>query len=170
MLNEGMRMPNVNVYVSDELRARMDSTENVNWSRVAQSAFERECTRMERNSAAMSGVIERLRASKDDFLDQERATGKSAGRSWAERHASYGDLVALTEHWNRLDEWDHMPEIETDLASCLYREQLKYRDAEEYLRDRGIVDADRHDMPSAEWFKGFFKGAVEFYEEVKDQI
>src|SRR5271155_4584492 len=79
-------MPKVNLYVPEDLKARMDDTgEAVNWSAVAQRAFREAISthQIQQGRSDMEHVIERLRASKERYEDRQLAAGKEAGSKWA---------------------------------------------------------------------------------------
>jgi hypothetical protein len=87
-------MAKLNLYVPDDLKARMDAvSDNVNWSEVARPAFQAAVANYEhRKGRNMTTAIERLRASKQETVVSEEASGKAEGRRWAENYASYDDL------------------------------------------------------------------------------
>ena len=97
-------MARVSIYVTDELKARMDKAGDLNWSAAAQRAFEIELSlarwKMVENEEAM--VIERLRASKHREDEADRNAGREAGQEWARTAAEYGELkrVATYRHWD----------------------------------------------------------------------
>ncbi len=98
-------MPRINLYVTDDLKARMDRVADaVNWSAVAQGAFEKALTAWPiMEEAKMAAVLERLRASKVELVDNVVAAGFAAGRVWAETAADYLTLRAVgTYDWSRV--------------------------------------------------------------------
>jgi hypothetical protein len=100
-------MPSINVYVSDDLKARMDrAAEGVNWSSVAQGAFERALASIPAmEGSKMSAVLERLKASKAEQVDSVAAAGFAAGRRWAENEADYLTLRRVGEYdWSGFGE------------------------------------------------------------------
>src|SRR6476620_501940 len=91
-------MARINVSVPDSLKERMSALDSrVNWSEVAQAAFEREIIKHNFEVKNMEQVIERLRASKTAFAEKEQADGLAHGRSWAQQHASYKHLRAVVD-------------------------------------------------------------------------
>lgn len=92
-------MPRMNVYVSDELKARMDKAKGANWSATAQSAFEKEINRMESSMTAstIEDAVTRLRASKQLAMDTDAEQGKDCGTRWALKRASYGELKRVAD-------------------------------------------------------------------------
>src|SRR5262245_9872594 len=93
-------VPSINVYVSDDLKARMDRVaEGVNWSSVAQGAFEKALALFPAmEGSRMSAVVERLKASKAEQVDSVAAAGVAAGRTWAENAADYLTLRRVGEY------------------------------------------------------------------------
>src|SRR6185436_8591408 len=108
----------VNVYVSDDLKARMDrAADGVNWSSVAQGAFEKALAlypTME--GSKMSAVLERLKASKTEQVDSVAAAGFAAGRTWAETAADYLTLKRVGEYDWSDDEGDDIAALFEQIA------------------------------------------------------
>jgi hypothetical protein len=109
----------------------------------------------------MSTVVERLRASREQYIANEKRYGHEAGRKWAEDKASYLDLtrIALISDPPSADGW---------ALTALYKvvdpdEQLDGEDVARYLNlhPNDITD---------EFAAAFIEGAKEVYNEVKDQI
>ena len=119
-------MPKVNLYVPDDLKARMDDTrEAVNWSAVAQRAFREAISthQIRKDRFDMEHVVERLRASKERFEERQLAAGKDVGTKWAKTQAEFFELVAVASfdpdaHAGELDrdtlQWLIDPDGETD--------------------------------------------------------
>lgn len=91
-------MARINVSIPDELKDQMDSLPRVNWSRVAQEAFST-TVRLEslkgQDVSTETIGLERLRASRASFSDEEEARGVSEGKQWALRDAPYDTLVRV---------------------------------------------------------------------------
>ena len=87
-------MARVSIYVQDDLKARMDRIgEAANWSEVVRPAILSEVATLEHlKGANMTTVIERLKASREKYVQPVASTGKSAGRAWASDRADYHDL------------------------------------------------------------------------------
>jgi hypothetical protein len=156
-------MPRVTVYVSDELKARMDASgDDLNWSNIAQIAFSSAIATNEIRKGVkdMTAVVERLRASKQRVEAEWRTWGKEAGERWAKEDAEYDDLELLSG-CNAAGNVD----LDT-FQRCL--DPANNRDAQEWqefwqnclgeLPPRGSVLA------------AFIEGALEVYEEVKDKL
>jgi hypothetical protein len=100
-------MPSINLYVPDDLKARMDRAgDGVNWSSVAQAAFARElASHRTLEEPKMTAVLERLKASKAELVDSVAAAGFVAGKAWAETAADYLTLKRIGEYdWSGFDE------------------------------------------------------------------
>ena len=158
-------MPRRNVYVSEDLQARMDDAGGpVNWSGVAAAAFEAKLAELEvgKEVSTMTQVIERLKASKADCENKERQHGHAAGKRWAKTRASWRelrDLVTKTDDdfWALYADRDFAWEIATFI-------------------DQGTSPSNRADFweawsgdkqPSQDWLVGFCEGAQEIYNAVK---
>ena len=92
-------MARVSIYVPDELKARMDQAgDAINWSEIARPAFQAALAAYEhRKGQTMSTAVERLRASKQEYEQEESTSGEDAGRAWAKDDAEYGELVAISK-------------------------------------------------------------------------
>jgi hypothetical protein len=157
-------MAKLNLYVPDDLKARMDEVgDRVNWSEVARPALQSALAAEEhRRNANMTTAIERLRASKQETLQNEQANGKQAGREWAEKYASYDDLrrISKIEFAQGVD----AGRIEDEAMGCL-TEALDWTDDDiaEQLGDEGV-------MVTNEYAAAWIEGVQEFFAEVKDQL
>src|SRR5258705_7140093 len=90
--HKGDAMARINVSVPDSLKERMSALDaRVNWSEVAQTAFEREIVKHNFEVENMEQVIERLRVSKGEYEASENERGRKDGCDWACRYATYGD-------------------------------------------------------------------------------
>jgi hypothetical protein len=91
-------MARINLSIPDDLRTRMSALDSrFNWSEVAQAAFEREVSAATFNGEDMESVIERLKASKEEYEAAERGDGLRHGREWAKLTASFKDLRAMSK-------------------------------------------------------------------------
>ena len=158
-------MPSMNIYVSDELKARMDACgKDVNWSEVV-----RPCIRsavavsMQRKEPNMANAIERLRASKAERLNNLKAQAEAAGRQWASDHAEYEDLAKLSE-LQRVLATNHV-DIDNSQVRAAIGEEMTADDFNEAL---GLTEL-RSDQVD-EYLAHFVDAAVDFYDEVADQL
>jgi hypothetical protein len=158
-------MARVNVYIPDELKARMDRAGNLNWSATAQRAFEVEVHLKEVMMTTEDSVVARLRASKMRQDEVEMAAGRKAGQRWAREWAEYGELERVATYD------DHMGEDPAVLLACLIFDvpspgDLYQSDVQElWDRLRG-----RRDEPPSAWIEGFVEGATEVWGEVAEKI
>lgn len=153
-------MARINVSVPDSLKERMAALDSrVNWSEVAQTAFEREIVSHNFEVKNMEQVIERLRVSKTAFADKERAEGVSAGRNWAQQHASYEDLRAVA-NLDFTGETNYAVLMDKTLGNTdLNRDESFWQDGDEVWR-----------LPSNEYVEAFVDGACDVWEQVADKI
>lgn len=151
-------MARISVSVPDEMKAEMDSLGyRVNWSGVAQAAFDLEIQRCRwPKEPDMSDVIERLKASKTEFEAREQAEGQQDGRKWAMDKADY-------------------EELQTVAGMELWRFQSPFWSA----FDRLLGLDDRADSfwtdwdpkkPSDPYVQAFVEGAGEVWSEVSDRL
>ena len=149
-------MARINLSIPDSLKDRMSALDSrVNWSEVAQAAFEREIVNHNFEVNNMEQVIERLRASKTAFVDKERAEGVSAGRNWAQQHASYEHLRTIA-NLDLSEETDCAVLMDKALGNTsLNRDKSFWQDG---------------DLPSDEYVEAFVDGARDVWDQVADKI
>jgi hypothetical protein len=153
-------MARINVSMPDSLKERMSALDGtVNWSEVAQAAFEREVSARTFKGENMDQVIQRLRASKTEFVENETAQGREDGRDWATRYADYKDLKRVAG----LQFYGH--------EECAYQldQALGFKpgDGDSFWIDE---DTGRISRPSDEYVQGYVEGARDVWDEVKDKL
>ncbi len=89
-------MPRMNISISDALRERMDELENVNWSAVAQAAFELEIKSKIKGHGDMEKVIERLKASKQRIETEVKPLWIGYGAEFAANTAEFDELERIS--------------------------------------------------------------------------
>ncbi len=152
-------MARINISVPDGLRERMSALdERVNWSEVAQTAFEREIIRHNFEVENMEQVIERLRVSKSEYETTEYERGRKDGHDWACRHATYADLKAVCD----LD-------LEgTGLAAQVDAALGKNpREGDSFWIDE---EAARMKYPSDRYVFGFWDAADDVFAAIEDKV
>jgi len=104
-------------------------------------------------------AIERLRASKQKWHQEERTQGHLDGRGWAENEAEYGWLRRLADN------------IVRDRVSrgALFR-AIDPNDEDEKGNSELSETFFGGEKPSDAYIEGFVEAAVEFFAEVRDQI
>lgn len=156
-------MPKVTLYVSDDLKARMDAAGEVaNWSALAQQAFLKAVLTqaVSKDGSNMSGVVERLRASKERIEARDREAGKTRGTEWAKQDAEWDELERVaTYEGNIFDE-------EGGGFSALAR---LIRPDDEW-NPHYLAKLMGPHRPSDDFVEGFMEGATEVYDEVADQV
>jgi hypothetical protein len=170
-------MPRLNVYVSEDLKARMDvAGDGANWSGVAQRAFESELTQMENKKELMkmANTIERLSKSKEFHIEammaNDSSEGRAAGKMWAAKDAGYPELKSVAALLDSDDE----SEIDVFMRHVAYaatgEEGLSRSEARdffgEYLEFSDLINGDL----SLEAVFGFVAGAAEFWDDVEGQL
>jgi hypothetical protein len=165
-------MAKLSVYVPDALRERMDAVGEVNWSKVAATAFEKEVLKLER-SRAMGDVIERLRASRNNVDFEERQAGAAEGREWAERRAEYDELQRLAEilqsEWDFEDAPGGAFSASEHLACAISGVDTDRRTAGDFWEHVGHgYDNPPYGRPA--YLRAFAEAAVEVFEQVRDQL
>jgi hypothetical protein len=98
-----MHMPRVTLYIPGDLKARMDEIEAVNWSAIAQQAFKEVVINLaaRKETATMDDVVERLRASKESYVETEHKAGLRSGRSGQRRLPNTASCCVSLRQWRR---------------------------------------------------------------------
>jgi hypothetical protein len=168
------------ITVPPDLKARMDAVEEpINWSAVAAAAFEQKLAEIVRRRGAkdMREAIARLRASKARFVEQEFKQGREAGRAWAMNRAEAAELERLAAFVERCGlDWDGLfDRAGTDAYSA--GERIVFAILPEDDGDRGAshcfweMNAGDPDLAMRpEFVRGFAEGAVELWDEIRDQL
>jgi hypothetical protein len=154
----------MSIYLPDDLHQRLERLRDyTNWSQVAQKAFELELRlHPDWSNDQMDAIIERLRASKRQQVDDVIQKGLEAGRDWAEKTASYKDLRIVAEKLEFPDDPDDVQyntiagalgEPAGDLFKPYYDEEhVTYTHIDPYFQI------------------GFYRGAGQVWKEVKDKL
>lgn len=156
-------MARINIYVSDQLKKRMDAAGDANWSEIARPSFEAAVATYEHEKGhSMNTAIERLRASKQKTFQSDYFSGQQDGRTWARDSAEHADLVRLSRIHFPND--DYRGATHALKAAVDPQDELGLSEVYEYCF------GDDSDHVSEEYVAGFIEGAKEFFEEVKGQL
>ena len=165
-------MPRMNISVSDALRARMDEhereNESVNWSAVAQAAFELEIRSKIKGYGDMENVIERLRASKQKIETEVKPQWIDYGFEFAADVAEFDELERISSINPGLipDEENGWDLLEAIVAARLEEQPNRYQ-----LRELLEVLTGDSDVKISRLKVGWiFEGMMNVWNEVKDKI
>lgn len=180
-------MPRITVYLSDDLRQRMDRADPApNWSQVAARAFEVELTQLEEKAAAgaedeRAALIARLRRAMLSESDPERAARFRKGQQFALREVETPSQVRAVARWKdvkepvvaRVDQLDGGTVAEMAYAA-LHGRAFAYgaEDGDRVLRfwrDRlgGTDGWDRGVVPQREMVRDFMDGVEHVLQDVR---
>jgi hypothetical protein len=152
----------INISIPDQLKARMEASgEKTNWSEVARVAFSYRVAANElRKEPTMEKVVERLRASKAQRLEELNVEAEQAGREWASTKAEYHELEALAKVHQQID-------ITLDIvyATLDPEKEMSAKEFTEYLDLGNVRESELED-----YIGPFVDGAVEVFHEVEDQL
>jgi hypothetical protein len=152
-------MARLSIYVTDELKARMDQVgDRVNWSEVVRPAIQAAVATYEyRRSPSMPTVIERLKASKQKAEQQDMTEGKRAGRTWAEQEASYPELRRVAKISDEAFGFETLK---------------KAVDPDNNLSDQEVWEEmfGKDSDLSEEYIEAFIDGAQELFHEIADKL
>lgn len=157
-------MAKVSIYVSEELRARMlEVGDQINWSEIARPSFEQAIANYnhERNRD-MSTTIERLKASKQQYVANAKNYGKKFGREWAANSACYIDLHNISKM--DLNRYELCPGTIANAIEAVIDPECTY--GGHFTEITFKTDF----MPSDDWLIAWVEGAQEVYSEVKDHL
>jgi post-segregation antitoxin (ccd killing protein) len=158
--HKGDAMARINVSVPDSLKERMSALDSrVNWSEVAQAAFEREIVNHTTFEVEdMEQVIERLRVSKKEYATTQNAKGKKDGHDWACRYATYADLRAVS------DLEPQGTEFAAQVDAALGKNP---REGDSFWINE---DTGQVKYPSDDYVFGFWDAADDVFAEIKDKL
>ena len=158
-------MARVSIYVSDELKARMAEVgDALNWSDIARPAFEAAIADFNhRRGKSMMTAIERLKASKQGYLEHSAKNGAKAGREWAQNTASFYELKQVSQI-----DLSHYEGDNSDISWAIHR-ATDPDDLNAHDDMPQILFGDRT-WPTEEWMVAWVRGAQEFFQEVEDQL
>jgi hypothetical protein len=158
-------MARINLSIPDDLRTRMSALDKrINWSEVAQAAFEREVSAATFNGEDMESVIERLKASKEEYDVAERGDGLRHGRHWAKVTASFKDLRAISKV-----DFGNSDFEEFDMGFVV--DKALGRDTRNDPEDSLWSDGSENlVLPVNAYVEAFVEGAKQVWEEVDGKI
>jgi len=156
----------MNISIPNELRERMDKTpHSPNWSAIAARAFREHVSTFELKKGTgerMSKVAERLQASKAAFDEECKAFGNEDGRDWAEAHADYPELLAVS----RID--PSTLNDKEDVFSAIDPDFLGNWDME-YVEEKFFGRTSLY-TNSVTYLEAWVEGVKAVFDEVKDQL
>lgn len=163
-------MARMNISIPDELKTEMDvKGESVNWSRIAQNAFEKEIRTMEARQRVenIEGAVTRLQASKVVAGLDAAEKGKAIGREWAMQDADYVQLKYIGESM-----WDDVGGDPFWLGkACVSKHENELLDDVELQEVRDFWEIRLGSpSPDGEAVYGFLEGVQEVWAEVEDQL
>ena len=147
----------LNIYLPDELAAKVRAAEGLNVSAVCQAALRQELEMIEAKEAAttdLEAAAVRLRASHGDWENDLRTQGYAMGARWAKDYAEWAELEALEDEARGVG---------------LDREVTARVDdsIEEYLRALDDVPTIREWNADDPFLAAFADGAVETFQEIQ---
>lgn len=175
-------MPKISIYVPDEMKARMDETDDrANWSATAQRAFEIELGHLEsaQEIGSMTDVIERLRASKEVSTKASQDDGRTAGQEWAKKIAEWEqlkrlaglDAESLYEGYAEYPDWSAREFVTTTILGDSLEGRHVFRDNDEMAHIYRVPHPELVDATlTVDFFVGFVEGASEVWDEIKDEV
>lgn len=147
-------MARINLTLPDNTKERMDKWERENWSKIANNEFIRYVSILETKEVNMNEAqLERLRQSRDEYYEEERAEGVKFGKEWALDIACFEDL-------KRVEELNELIQNGEEVNSMGLYEALEMN----YELDSIFGDTDGD--PSDYLIKGFIEGVVEIKEAI----
>lgn len=174
-----MAVERISVSIPEDLKERMDTvTEPVNWSQVAAQAFEVKLAEIaaKKVERTMDDVAQRLRVSKLEGGSKLVKAGREGGRKWAEDKAEWRELEKLN---------DARDDFERGLKKKGVPYFYKTLDWTTFLGDSASDQADfwnpyggraaggsqlgKH-HPHIDFVVGFWIGALEVYDQLKDTL
>ena len=93
-------MKKIGIYLREKRVVDLEKyRDQMNFSAIFWSAFDQEKRRLDclPKDNEVNAIVERLRQSKKEFEDSQRAEGQEEGAEWAAKTADYEELVKLRE-------------------------------------------------------------------------
>ena len=113
----------------------------------------------------MEQMIERLKASKVEYDEQEEGAGAARGRAWAIHEADYTELKDLAELEDAIDNENYYEgALGVLIEKHLYPED--YQDVNFWKEHGGVENG----QPSDHHASGFALAAIEAFRKVEDEI
>lgn len=175
-MGDGQGATRMNVSVPRELKARMDVVGRaVNWSAVAQAAFEVKLQELESTKGvrSMNEVIQRLKAAADLEANEEHQEGRKAGERWARQRATPKQLARLWEAEttdgvirgapNHLG-WPGLIHYVLSRVKEMDRSDIQAF----WGRAIGVENVSR--LHEVDFARGFVDGALSVWEQVRDKL
>ena len=161
-----MHMPRVTLYIPGDLKARMDEVEDVKWSAIAQQAFREVVIYLpiRKETASMDEVVERLRASKESYVETEHKAGLAVGEEWAKEAAKYGELLRIAK---AVEEVRREIDVQTLQDLIDPEHKMDPGDWGSFWEDRGFSGEAE---PSDVWVRAFADGAAKLFQKVRSQL
>jgi len=173
----------INISVKDDLYERLQAfRDSINVSRICQEAItaevqEKEDFRKRMNETPdMEDIIARLRRQSREGFVIVREKGIKDGEDWA-KTAHYDDLFeAVDNEGLEINIGDNGYELPPEIVEYLFEKnavKAQIADVIEYLN---VVLPDlkirkhNHDELNSEYTRGWYKGVVDFWDEIKDAI
>lgn len=165
-------MPRLSIYVPGALKARMDERPEINWSAVAQKAFDLEMRlRASPGDQDMHAAVGRLRASKEISELEDRPEWVRAGRLWAMNDADYDDLKSIarigTEFLNPLwDKDEQAYRLTREIACARFGDEI----SELEIKDTADVIGGPDYQPNLSQLEWWLEGVRQIWNEVEREM
>jgi hypothetical protein len=166
-------MARINLSIPDDLRTRMTALEkHFNWSEVAAAAFEREIAKATFDEDKMDTVIERLRASKNDYERDQRSNGLTAGEAWAKNVATFRDFKKLARLWQDVDDGVVRYDEDDEFSLGVAVDRKLGRNPRDAIEDSMWFEPEDGSMlvPSNDYVMAFLEGVSNVWDEVADKL
>jgi hypothetical protein len=161
-------MPRMNISISDTLRERMDELENVNWSAVAQAAFELEIKSKIKGYGDMEMVIERLKASKQRIETEVKPLWIGYGAEFASNTAEFDELERISSiDADDISNDKTGSELLKAIIAARLEEPVGPGDRMEFLE---VLTGDSDAKISRLKVEWILEGMMNVWDEVKDKI
>jgi hypothetical protein len=128
-----------------------------------------------KNSNSLSAAVERLRASKLKFDEEQYTAGERDGREWAVERAEAEELIRLAAWKNQCSrDWDAMFQSD-DQSAYGPSQNLVFAIWPEHNGDREPAGEfwegeSGNEYPADEYLRGFANAAIEAWEEIEPQL
>lgn len=162
-------MASLNVYIPDALKAKMDTTQGVNWSSIARGLFESVVSREESTGLSLEEVAADMRDN-TGANSSAYVQGFEEGQAWASEEGELDDLAVMAAA--DLDAMLGDSPSGFDAATKLARSLGTQEDATFFFGEDGKHDpmSGAPSPVTASRLRGFVAGAMSLHAQVRRKL
>lgn len=175
-MTEESKIARRTISLDAQLNEEMATHSGENWSSVAAGAFRQRLAEIKKqkntNNKNIMKVIERLRETQREEASVDKQEGLKNGREWAEEVATTGELRRLSRLKEDERQWEYVIADKDWLAREIEGAPVHQVGFGAYTSEEFWQGVFGEEVPelTRELLEGFAEGALNVWEEVKDQL